>query len=352
MTNTGASRLSNIIQKWYNENKRDLPWRETNNPYLIWLSEIILQQTRVDQGYSYFINFSNKYPTITDLAEAEEDEVLKLWQGLGYYSRARNLLATARIVAEKHKGVFPNQYKDILALKGVGEYTAAAIASFAFNLAYAVVDGNVFRVLSRIFAIDAPIDSSKGKKLFNELAEEILDKKHPGAHNQAIMEFGALQCTPNNPNCTECPASPICLSYAKNEAQKYPVKQGKTKTRNRYFYYLDIRLDEYMYIKKRTEKDIWQNLYELPLIEKDEEADFLQISNSPLFILLKEKGGIISVDETMKLKHILSHQNIFATFYRIHISKEINNNLMKIRVSDIDKYPVSRLVHKYLESIE
>lgn len=354
MTNIGSSTLSNILQKWYIENKRDLPWRETNDPYLIWLSEIILQQTRVDQGHSYYVKFANRYPTVTDLAKAEEDEVLKLWQGLGYYSRARNLLSTARIVADRYEGVFPSDYSDILSLKGVGEYTAAAIASFSFNASYAVVDGNVFRVLSRIFAIDTPIDSSKGKKLFTELAQEILDKKQPGLHNQAIMEFGSLQCTPTTPNCDICPTSSICLAYSQQQIGKFPIKQGKVKNRIRYFNYLDIRSDKYTYIKKRTEKDIWQNLYELPLIEcNTPTTDWNDLRSHSLIKELESKNIIISVNKKMELKHILSHQTIFATFYQINISKDmINGELMKIKTSDIDQYPISRLVHKYLEGIQ
>lgn len=343
-------RLSSILTGWYNINKRDLPWRNTRDPYKIWLSEVILQQTRVDQGYSYFNRFVEKYPTIGLLAKAKVDEVLKLWQGLGYYSRARNLYSAAKTVAEKYGDVFPSEYKDILSLKGVGEYTAAAIVSFAYDMPYAVVDGNVYRVLSRIFAVEEPIDSNKGKKLFKELAEAVLDKSNPGLHNQAIMEFGALQCVPSSPNCAACPASNMCLAYAHGKVSQFPVKVGKVKNRNRYFNYFDIRDGDFMYLHKRIAKDIWRGLYELLLIETDRELSIEDLQNEKNFKSLIPNGAEIRCISTMK--HVLSHQTIYATFYMVEVANiSLGEEYLKIKTEDSGDYPVSRLVHKYLETL-
>lgn len=345
-------RLSRLIIKWYNLHKRDLPWRNTDNPYPIWLSEVILQQTRVDQGYAYFNRFIEKYPTVDLLARAEESEILKLWQGLGYYSRARNLHAAAKTIVDVYQGVFPREYKDVLSLKGVGEYTAAAIVSFAYNEPYAVVDGNVYRVLSRIFAVDDPINSSKGKKVFAELAQLLLDEVNAGLHNQAIMEFGALQCVPVSPDCAVCPASDICLAYNENKVTQYPKKEGKQKVRNRYFNYFDINDGDYMFLHKRTHKDIWQNLYELPLVETEEEMSFEQIQKNRNFVRLFEKRGVFRMTYEKQIKHILSHQIIYATFYKVEMSNVLlGSDYIKIKKEDVEDYPVSRLIHKYIESL-
>lgn len=345
-------RLSFILIDWYNINKRDLPWRNTTNPYLIWLSEVILQQTRVDQGYSYYNKFAERYPTVELLANAEEDEVLKLWQGLGYYSRARNLHSTAKFIVNEYNGVFPSIYKDVLGLKGIGGYTAAAIVSFAYNQPYAVVDGNVYRVLSRIFAMDEPIDSGSGKRVFSELATTLLDKSNAGLHNQAIMEFGALQCTPVSPDCINCPASTLCLAYARSEVDRYPVKAGKTKTRNRYFNYFDIRVGGFMYLHKRTDKDIWQGLYELPLVESDKDLIGDGLYGEEGFRNLFPKGEL-RIKYITKMKHVLSHQTIYATFYQVEIPENllVDERYLKIKVDEVDLYPVSRLSHKYLEAL-
>ncbi|MCW8941497.1 MAG: A/G-specific adenine glycosylase, partial [Flavobacteriales bacterium] len=232
--------FSQKLISWYKNNKRDLPWRNTINPYKIWLSEIILQQTRVNQGLSYYYKFIEHYPSVKDLANASEQEVLKLWQGLGYYSRARNLHATARIITENYDGIFPVDYKKILSLKGVGEYTAAAITSFAYNQPYPVVDGNVFRVLARIYGVDTPIDTPEGKKTFNGLANKLIDKKQAATYNQAIMEFGALVCTPKNPECENCIFNNICAALINQQIELLPLKSKKIKQTNRYFNYLII----------------------------------------------------------------------------------------------------------------
>lgn len=345
-------RLSYILAKWYGKYKRELPWRGTSDPYIIWISEIILQQTRVDQGYAYFNRFMEKYPTVNLLANAEENEVLKLWQGLGYYSRARNLHATAKMIMNDYNGVFPYDYKDVLKLKGVGEYTAAAIVSFAYNEPYAVVDGNVYRVLSRIFAVEEPIDSGRGKKVFAQLAFSQLDDSNPGLHNQAIMEFGALQCVPVSPDCIVCPASSMCLAFAQNSMSSYPVKGGKQKIRNRYFNYFDIHSGDYMFLHKRTTKDIWQNLFELPLIETDEDLSLEELSLNKNFAELLENAEDVQIKSVFQIKHILSHQNIYARFYKVEAKNIlIGGDYVKIKTENVDDYPVSRLVHKYLERL-
>lgn len=345
-------RLSHILIKWYNEYKRELPWRDTNDPYIIWISEIILQQTRVDQGYAYFIRFVNQYPSVDLLAKAEESEVLKLWQGLGYYSRARNLHATAKMIMNDYKGVFPRDYKDVLRLKGVGDYTAAAIVSFAYNEPYAVVDGNVYRVLSRVFAIEVPINSGQGKKIFTEIATVQLDDTDPALHNQAIMEFGALQCVPVSPNCEVCPASSICLAYIQHKVGLYPVKEGKHKVKNRYFHYFDIRCKDYMFLHKRTSKDIWMNLFELPLIETEKEMSLENLYLNNDFNKIFNDVVNINIRYIFQIKHVLSHQVIYANFYRIEVEDIlIDDEYLKIKIEDVDDYPVSRLVHKYLEQL-
>jgi len=343
-------RLSTILIQWYNENKRDLPWRNTTDPYIIWISEVILQQTRVDQGYDYFNRFVKRFPTVDLLANADEDEVLKLWQGLGYYSRARNLHAAAKMIMDRFDGKFPYEYKDVLSLKGVGEYTAAAIVSFAFDEPYAVVDGNVYRVLSRIFAIDEPIDSGRGKKAFAELAQTLLDESRPGLHNQAIMEFGALQCVPVSPDCENCPALSICIAYDRGRVSTYPVKEGKQKTKNRYFNYFDIHYGDNVFLHKRVEKDIWQNLYELPLVETSEELSVEDVSSNDDVKALLGTAESVKIKYVTQVKHVLSHQIIYATFYKVIVDKVLlSDEYVKVKEEDVDNYPVSRLVHKYLE---
>lgn len=341
-------RLGSILTKWYESFKRDLPWRYTTDPYIIWLSEIILQQTRVNQGYGYFVRFVERFPDVRSLAAAPEDEVLKLWQGLGYYSRARNLHAAAKTIAEEYNGIFPTAYKDVLALKGVGEYTAAAIVSFAYNQPYPVIDGNVYRVLSRIFAVEEPIDSTLGKKIFKQLAEELIDRQEPGLYNQAIMEFGALQCVPVSPRCSVCPANDFCMALAAGKVSDYPKKQGKQKVRHRYFNYLDIRYGDFTYLHKRTWRDIWENLYEYPLIESHETLTQEELMKDTRFRTFFSGLDPIHVRLVSEARHILSHQVIHASFFRINIKEDLGQ-FLKIKISDIDTYPVSRLIHKYLE---
>lgn len=341
--------ISDILIAWYKKNKRDLPWRNTNDPYKIWLSEIMLQQTQVVQGLSYYLKFTEEFPKVTDLAKAPEDKVMQMWQGLGYYSRARNLHYTAKEITKRYKGKFPETYSDIRNLKGIGDYTAAAIASIAYNLPHAVVDGNVYRVLSRLFAIKTPINSTQGKKEFQELANEILNTKNAGLHNSAIMEFGALWCKPQNPNCETCPLQQQCLAYEKRLVTKLPVKENKIKIKNRYFNYIVISYKDFTYIKKRIEKDIWQNLYEFMLIESDnaiEPEELLQYKE------IKNLSADINVTSVTKQnKHVLSHQHIYATFYELNINRPIRNNkLKKIKKAELKNYALPQLIVKYLKS--
>lgn len=345
---------SRALLVWYKEHKRDLPWRETRDPYIIWISEIILQQTRIAQGLDYFIRFTQRFPNVASLAVAEEDEVLKYWQGLGYYSRARNLHAAAKSIMERFGGIFPQKYKEVLSLKGVGEYTAAAIVSFVWNQPYAVVDGNVFRVLSRLYAIETPIDSTQGKKLFTELAGLLMDVKQAGLHNQAIMELGALQCVPQKPDCEDCPLADKCMAYASGSVQSYPVKRNKTKTRTRYFHYLYIIYKDKTWLHRRGDKDIWAGLYELPLIETESAMDFSRLQETDAFRELFADAGRLDISVGLSdVKHVLSHQVLYANFYEIEVEKENKalENYLSIPRKEIENYAVPRLVHIYLEKL-
>jgi A/G-specific adenine glycosylase len=331
--------FQDIITDWYDKNKRNLPWRNTNNPYFIWLSEIILQQTRVDQGLPYFEKFVNHYPSVDELANAEEQNILNDWQGLGYYSRARNLHKTAKEVVEINQGKFPETYTELLKLTGIGPYTAAAIASFAFNEVKAVVDGNVYRVLSRVYDIEEAIDSTQGKKTFELLANELIDKKNPATYNQAIMEFGALQCVPANPNCDVCPLQFQCLAFKNKTIAQRPVKAKKTKVTARHFVYLiELSAHKTIRIEKREGKGIWQNLYQFPLIEfdsTDEKTNFLSKLDSKFI--------------SQEYKHILSHQQLFAHFAVVEPSNEIPRNQLEIALSELSNFPIPRLIDKFWE---
>ncbi|MGL2965641.1 A/G-specific adenine glycosylase [Flavobacterium sp. XGLA_31] len=319
--------FSKLLIQWYLQNKRDLPWRDTASPYVIWLSEIMLQQTRVAQGLPYFLRFTEAFPTVFDLANATEEEVLKLWQGLGYYSRARNLHGTAKQIAFEYNGEFPKTYKELLHLKGIGEYTAAAIASFAYNENVPVVDGNVFRVLSRYFDVDTDIASAGAKKEFKQLAAELLPKGNAGVFNQAIMEFGALQCVPKNPNCPECIFSGSCLALQKKKVTELPVKSKKLKVKSRYFHYLVFSDDnENTVIHKRTQKGIWHNLYEFPLLETDTpETDtaVLELIQRQSFV----SNNILEIHlcNPESLVHKLSHQHLNIKFWKIKVAGKIKN---------------------------
>ncbi|MFV5687761.1 A/G-specific adenine glycosylase [Flavobacterium sp. ZT3R25] len=340
--------FSNLLIQWYLRNKRDLPWRNTNNPYPIWLSEIMLQQTRVAQGMPYFLSFTTVFPTVFDLAKADEEQVLKLWQGLGYYSRARNLHKTAQHVADELSGVFPGTYKDLLKLKGIGEYTAAAIASFSYNEVVPVVDGNVFRVLSRYFDIETDIAAASAKKEFAALAFELMPKDNPAIFNQAIMEFGALQCVPKSPNCGICVFNESCAALQKNKVDRLPVKSKKLKVRNRFFNYLVVNDEQgNTVIQKRTDKGIWHNLYEFPLIETEKVEDFDCITER----IQKEfftNNGIISIMECNEksIIHKLSHQHLHIKFWKVNIKGTIENG---IDVVTLRTFPFPIVIHNFIE---
>lgn len=312
---------------WYALNKRDLPWRNTDNPYIIWLSEIILQQTRVAQGLPYFEKYLEAYPTVDALAAAPSEDIMRLWQGLGYYSRARNLHLCAQLIVSKYGGNFPDTYKELLQLKGVGSYTAAAIASFAFQEPVAVVDGNVFRVLSRYFGISTDIGSHAGKKEFESLANQIIPKEQPGEFNQAVMEFGALHCTPKNPSCGTCPLQQSCFAYNNGLVEQLPVKEKKVKVKERRFRYAHIVLGEHTLVKERGAGDIWQGLYDFPMEELDG-LDFPQWETSEIFRDLKDFATTIVFDPEDIFKHILTHQRIFANFVKFVIGEEHREALM------------------------
>ena len=333
---------------WYSEHKRDLPWRDTESPYYIWLSEIILQQTQVKQGLPYYNAFVKKYPTIFDLAQATEEDVLKLWQGLGYYSRARNLHSTAKHIAFSLNGVFPNNYKDLLKLKGVGDYTASAIASIAFNEVAAVVDGNVYRVLSRFFGIDTPINSTQGIKEFKALATSLIDPRQPATYNQAIMDFGSRQCKPKNPDCSACPIQDSCVSLQKNLVDTLPIKLKKTKVTTKYFNFLVcIDANKNILFEKRNKKGIWQNLYQFPLIESEK-----SLTASEFHILDQENTGLKSLDfdyslynETDKI-HKLSHQHLYTKFWILELA-ELPEEAIPIKT--LKKYPAPVLISDFID---
>lgn len=336
------------MRSWYEANKRDLPWRHTSDPYRIWLSEVILQQTRVDQGLNYWLRFVDRFPTVQQLADSGDDEVMKLWQGLGYYSRARNLLVTARMIRDRYAGVFPSNYKELLQLKGVGEYTAAAIGSIAFGLPEPVVDGNVHRVLSRLFGISTPIDSVEGKREFRELAKQVLDPDRPGSHNQALMELGATICTPRVPKCTDCPVSDRCIALRDRRIGELPVKAAKTKIRIRHFNYLFVRKEDRFFLRKRIEKDIWQQLYELPLIETQRVADRSEMKNK-----LKATIGDHSLKTSGSISHILSHQRIEAIFWEVKpiAGFTVPADWIEVSIEDLDRFAIPRLIDRWFKEM-
>ncbi len=334
------------LLKWFANHLRPMPWKGIKNPYFIWLSEIILQQTRVEQGLPYYEHFIEQYPTVFDLAKAPEDAIMKSWEGLGYYSRARNLHTAAKQIVTEHNGVFPNTHEEILKLKGVGPYTAAAIASFAFDLPHAVVDGNVYRVLSRYFGIDTPIDSGEGKRLFNSLALTLLDKKQPAAYNQAIMDFGATQCTPKRPKCNTCPFTDQCSAKLEKRITELPVKSKKIIKKNRFFNYLVLYVGEQVLLHKRSAKDIWANLYEFPLLETEALLDRSAIDDSRLDWL----GSVNNQDKTLgnsaefwkvskPFQQTLTHQKITARFWEYRIETIDFDKNLGFLLAQKDKLP-------------
>ncbi len=333
------------------KNDRTMPWKGEKDPYRIWLSEVILQQTRVEQGWPYYERFITAYPEVTKLAQAPDEEVFRLWQGLGYYARCKNMLAAARTIAGEHKGRFPQTYEGIAALKGVGAYTAAAIASFAFNLPHAVLDGNVYRVLARYFGIDTPTDTTAGKKLFTGLADEVLDRQHPGIYNQAIMDFGAVVCKPQQPACSDCPLAPHCEAYQKGLVDLVPVKSKKLTIKKRYFHYLLLEQQGRVFIRKRTGKDIWQNLHEFILLETPAPASDSALQQSAGFRHLLGKHPYKIVDSTAEVKQQLTHQTIYARFLRLQVPEhfETPQGYLAIPEKQLEKFAFPKIIVDYLK---
>lgn len=346
--------LQDTLLKWFDANRRDLPWRHNPTPYEVWLSEVILQQTRVSQGMDYYLRFIERWPTVVDLAEASEEEVLKMWQGLGYYSRARNLHHCAQQVTSEHKGQFPPDYEKLKQLKGIGDYTAAAIASIAFNLPHAVVDGNVYRVLARLYDIDTPININEGQKLFAQLAEDLLNRKQPGLHNQALMEFGALHCTPKNPNCLICPLQAQCLAFAHQTVIQRPVKLQKVKVTTRYFNYLVIKTNGCIYLHKRSDNDIWKNLYDFPCIESDQPMSVEEVIASEQFKQIIENKPFTIIKTSPVFIHKLTHRTILAQFIEIKLEKKLlrieTKDLFLTPETDLGNFPIPRLIDLYLNN--
>ncbi|MBI1780205.1 MAG: A/G-specific adenine glycosylase [Sphingobacteriales bacterium] len=340
------------LLKWNEQvNKRQMPWKGEKDPYKIWLSEIILQQTRVEQGWSYYEKFIKAFPNIQKLAKAEDEKVFKLWEGLGYYTRCKNLLATARKISAEYKGKFPEKYKEIVSLKGVGPYTAAAIASFAYNLPHAVVDGNVMRVLSRYYGIETPIDSTQGKKLFQQIASDGLPENKAGVYNQAIMDFGATVCKPQNPTCKECPMKKKCVAFIDEKVNVLPVKEKSIKKKERWFYFLVIQSGGKTYVRKRKGKDVWENLYEYVALEIPSEMDAATFIKSTVF--KKSIGaGKFEVKNISKVyRQLLSHQTIYGRFITLNISKPLKHFTGYILADkkEIKQLPFPRLINNWHE---
>lgn len=345
--------FSRKILFWYSQNKRTLPWRRTRDPYKIWLSEIMLQQTRVAQGTPYYLKFIQHFPTVSDLAKASEEEVLKLWQGLGYYSRARNLHASAKMVVNEYNGYFPNTYKELLKLKGVGDYTASAIASICFEEPQAVVDGNVYRVLARYFGIDIPINSAEGIKYFRKLAHGIMDAKNIRDYNQGLMEFGAMLCSPKKPECPKCPLNDGCKALQAKKVDMLPVKKNRTKVRNRYFNYLVPLLSDSginkTILKQRKGKGIWQHLWEFPLLESDSEISVKSVKSRVNGILAINNVKAVYAYSDSPIIHKLSHQHLHTRFWIVETNELAGKG---IALSELEKYPVPVLIADFIETFK
>lgn len=346
-----------LLFSWYKVYQRPLPWRSTKDPYKIWLAEIILQQTRVAQGLPYYERFIVNYPSIQALANATEQEVLRLWQGLGYYSRARNLYYCASTIVEKYNGIFPTNYKELLTLKGIGPYTAAAIAATAFKERVAAVDGNVYRVLTRIFGIESDISTIQGRKLLHQLATLLVDPAQPDQYSQAIMDFGALQCTPRLPACATCIFCKHCIAFRTHRQQSLPIKTGKITKRNRYFDYIMVQYGDMIYMKKRIKSDIWQGLYDFYLIEEEKPLKPDQLED-PLLSLLQQHNLLIITDHKYKY-HLLTHQTLSVRFHRVtlpvHCVQEVVSllhrfNLEAFSIIAVDNLPKPILIQKFLQN--
>jgi A/G-specific adenine glycosylase len=348
MLKTGKSFVT-----WYEQNKRALPWRDTNDPYSIWISEIILQQTRVNQGIRYYYNFIKQFPDIHTLANAPIEEVLKVWQGLGYYSRARNMHYAARQITNHYQGRFPANFLELLKLKGVGEYTAAAIASMAFNIPEPALDGNVYRVLSRLYGIAESPQKADGRKIFKQKAMELIKNQPPGIFNQALMEFGALQCIPQNPDCTHCVFKSLCFAFQNNMVNELPLKKQRINQHQRYFHFLHIHYQNKIYIEQRTQNDIWKLLYQLPLIETNKPVNTENLTKQTLWknLFHGTRVNIQSISE--EIIHHLSHQKLFTKFYDINIEHPnayLLKNYTEINAKDVEKYSIPKLLDNFLKN--
>jgi len=340
------------LLKWNRDtNTRSMPWKGEKDPYKIWLSEIILQQTRVEQGLAYYERFIKAFPTVHKLAKAPEQEVFKLWEGLGYYTRCKNLVATAKYISTGLKGKFPDRYEDILALKGIGPYTAAAIASFAYDLPHAVLDGNVFRVLSRYFGISTPTDSTEGKLLYARLAHELLDTKQPGRYNQAIMDFGATVCKPQQPLCSQCVQKADCQAFAHGWTDQLPIKEKQLKRKTRWLYYFVVHIDKDVLLRKRGAKDIWENLYEFVLYEN--ESLFMPDESAFRSVFHQWAGDIPVMVKSIspEFRQQLTHQTIAGRFIELSIDSlpPALQGYERVKWKDIDKYPFPRFITTYLQ---
>ena len=345
-----AMKFSNTLVYWYLQNNRDLPWRKSKNPYFIWLSEIMLQQTRVAQGLSYYLKFTRIFPTVFDLAKADESTVLKMWQGLGYYSRARNLHFSAKHIANELDGKFPTSYTEIIKLKGIGDYTASAIASICFNEPTAVVDGNVYRVLSRYFGIRTATNSTLGIKEFKSLAQSLIDTSQPGTFNQAIMDFGALHCKPQNPLCESCPFSDSCVALEKKLTKELPVKDKKIKVRKRYFNFLVTKTaDNKTILSERKGKGIWQGMYQFPLIEGEHSKNQHEIRNSIEFTNLFPEGVTLSLFNSKEIVHKLSHQHLYTQFWVVETNPIKAADILWENIQD---FPVPVLISNFLDAFQ
>lgn len=346
----GKRYFSDKIVEWYQNNRRPLPWRETTNPYFIWLSEVILQQTRVNQGLPYYRLFIESYPTIADLASAAEQDVLRLWQGLGYYTRARNLHKCAKTIVTLYGGRFPKTSRELQALPGIGYYTAAAIASFAFGEVAAVVDGNVYRILSRIFGIEVPINSPEGKEVFSALAAELISKENPAAHNQAVMEFGATFCTATNPKCDACPFTGNCVAFNRRMIDVLPVKLRVRKSRKRYFFYLVVEKENSLLMKKREEKDIWHGLFDFVLVEKTRPVKAENLIREEEHRKWIQNATHIKVSKSYK--HILTHQTIHCRFIQIQTGPSFmtaREDVAFYTPAQIARLPKPALITRFLQ---
>lgn len=348
MSATSENRwFSDLLLGWYAKNGRQLPWRETKDPYKIWISEVVLQQTRVEQGQPYYLRFVERFPTVADLANASEDEVLKYWQGLGYYSRARNLHAAAKYVNTELNGQMPTTYEGLRAMKGVGDYTAADIAALAYGLPHAAIDGNGYRVLSRVFGINTPIDSTNGKKEFAQMGAELVSQKFPGEFNQGLMDLGATVCTPKNPQCEICPLGLKCIAQQNNLWQDLPVKEKKTKVHDRFFYYFHISLpDGRIVVNQRKDKDIWIGLFDYPMVESKTALEQTELFASKDFKELKKRmKGLEMVAEGKTLKHQLSHQTLHATlFYCKAKEATLKPNEQAVTAEEFEGLAIPRLI--------